>query len=271
MENRQDVCGTERKTMFDMRRIGRKISDLRKAKNMTQMALADALGISFQAVSNWERGESMPDIAKLGELSEIFDCSIDEILCNTRAAEIVMELSSGEPASDLTTAELVDAAPILPPAQLEVCAKEQTVSITLSSVVSLAPFLNSETLAELAQSKVNEGCTVEELALLAPFLDEADLGKILHQKLDSCTAGELAGVAPFLSEEDLADLAMTKLKGGCSLQELTGLAPFLSDEALAGLARTKLQAGGSLDELSALAPFLDERTLGELVKKLLSE
>ena len=59
----------ERKTMFDMQKIGRKISELRKSRNMTQMALADALGISFQAVSNWERGESMPDIAKLGRFS----------------------------------------------------------------------------------------------------------------------------------------------------------------------------------------------------------
>ena len=44
--------------MFDMKQIGKKITDLRKAHNMTQMELADKLGISFQAVSNWERGVS---------------------------------------------------------------------------------------------------------------------------------------------------------------------------------------------------------------------
>ena len=43
--------------MFDMVKIGRKIASCRKKKNMTQMALADALGISFQAVSNWENGD----------------------------------------------------------------------------------------------------------------------------------------------------------------------------------------------------------------------
>ena len=48
--------------MLNMERVGRKISELRRERNMTQMELADQMGISFQAVSNWERGTSMPDI-----------------------------------------------------------------------------------------------------------------------------------------------------------------------------------------------------------------
>ena len=44
---------------FDMRRIGQTIAGLRRQHNMTQMALADAMGVSFQAVSNWERGVSI--------------------------------------------------------------------------------------------------------------------------------------------------------------------------------------------------------------------
>lgn len=43
---------------FNMDQIGRKISELRREQSMTQMELADKLGISFQAVSNWERGVS---------------------------------------------------------------------------------------------------------------------------------------------------------------------------------------------------------------------
>ena len=45
--------------MFDMKQIGKNITNLRKTNNMTQMELADKLGISFQAVSNWERGDSL--------------------------------------------------------------------------------------------------------------------------------------------------------------------------------------------------------------------
>mgnify|MGYP002555568186 CR=1 FL=1 len=58
--------------MFDMQQMGIRISNLRKAAQLTQTELADRLGISFQAVSNWERGLSMPDISKLAELASLF-------------------------------------------------------------------------------------------------------------------------------------------------------------------------------------------------------
>lgn len=44
--------------MFNIVNVGRKISQLRKNKNMTQMELADRMNVSFQAVSNWENGGS---------------------------------------------------------------------------------------------------------------------------------------------------------------------------------------------------------------------
>ena len=79
--------------MFDQQRIGANIMKARKAKGYTQMTLADALGVSFQAVSNWERGQTCPDIANLSELSRVLDLSIDELLGNRRAAEITREIA----------------------------------------------------------------------------------------------------------------------------------------------------------------------------------
>ena len=66
--------------MFNMKQVGRKILALRKERNMTQTELADEMGVSFQAVSNWERGNSMPDISKLPQLAELFGCTVDELL-----------------------------------------------------------------------------------------------------------------------------------------------------------------------------------------------
>ena len=44
-------------------RLGKKIRELRKAKNISQEVLAQYLGISFQAVSKWENEMAMPDVA----------------------------------------------------------------------------------------------------------------------------------------------------------------------------------------------------------------
>ncbi len=56
------------------------IKKLRKEKGLTQDALAEILGVSFQAVSKWERNESYPDITLLPVISSLFNTSIDDLL-----------------------------------------------------------------------------------------------------------------------------------------------------------------------------------------------
>ena len=60
--------------------IADRIQSLRKAKGMSQEELADAAGVSRQAVSKWESEQSIPDIDKIVILSEIFDVTTDYIL-----------------------------------------------------------------------------------------------------------------------------------------------------------------------------------------------
>lgn len=57
-----------------------KIAELRKEKGIGQQDLADVLGISFQSVSKWENGVTMPDITLLPDIAEYFNVSVDEIL-----------------------------------------------------------------------------------------------------------------------------------------------------------------------------------------------
>ena len=65
---------------MDNIKIGKYIKTLRKNKNMTQKELADELCVSFQAVSKWEIGETLPDTSLLLKLCDILDTSVDKLL-----------------------------------------------------------------------------------------------------------------------------------------------------------------------------------------------
>ena len=59
--------------------IGAKIRELRKARGITQEQLAEAVGVSFQAVSKWENGISLPDITMAPALANYFSVSMDTL------------------------------------------------------------------------------------------------------------------------------------------------------------------------------------------------
>jgi len=65
---------------LDLTTIGFQIQSLRKSKGYTQNQLGDMVGVSFQAVSKWERGETLPDIATFAILAEVLDTTIDNLL-----------------------------------------------------------------------------------------------------------------------------------------------------------------------------------------------
>lgn len=60
--------------------IGETIKRIRKAKDITQEALAEILGVSCQSVSRWELGICYPDMELLPVLAEIFGISVDQLL-----------------------------------------------------------------------------------------------------------------------------------------------------------------------------------------------
>ena len=55
-------------------------SDLRKKNNITQAELAQRLNYTDKAVSKWERGESLPDVAVLKQIADIFSVKIDYLV-----------------------------------------------------------------------------------------------------------------------------------------------------------------------------------------------
>ena len=60
--------------------LGKRIAVLRKEKGLKQDTLAEALGVSPQAVSKWENDQTCPDISLLPKLAELLGVSVDELL-----------------------------------------------------------------------------------------------------------------------------------------------------------------------------------------------
>lgn len=65
---------------MNIEKVGEQIAVLRKSKGLTQSELGERIGVSFQAVSKWERGETLPDITLLPDLAKILETTIDFIL-----------------------------------------------------------------------------------------------------------------------------------------------------------------------------------------------
>ena len=62
-----------------MIKLGEKIKSLRKQKNISQEVFAGYLGVSFQAVSKWENGNTMPDVTMIPAIASFFGVSTDEL------------------------------------------------------------------------------------------------------------------------------------------------------------------------------------------------
>ena len=74
--SKKELTSTEVSSM----KIGSNIAALRKEKGITQEELANALGVSAQAVSKWENNSSCPDVSLLTVIADYFGVTVDALL-----------------------------------------------------------------------------------------------------------------------------------------------------------------------------------------------
>lgn len=85
---------------MDAKRVGALIAALRRSQGLTQQQLADRIGVTNRAVSKWETGQGLPDIAVLPELAQALGCTVDELLAgelNQKQAEPDTRTEAPEP------------------------------------------------------------------------------------------------------------------------------------------------------------------------------
>ena len=68
--------------------IGENIKILRKNMGIGQEILANAVGVSVQAVSKWETGQSLPDVGIIPDIADFFKVSIDSLFFGENAADM---------------------------------------------------------------------------------------------------------------------------------------------------------------------------------------
>ena len=236
--------------MFDTVTIGRKIAELRKAHNMTQFELADALGISFQAVSNWERGASMPDISKLPELAEIFGVTIDEVLGKNNPA--IVQLAHGETIDTraVTPEEIEEAAMIAKPSQLEKTVADNFDSLTDAAASASSPESEDKTPGENREKSESHDYGV--LKVLLPYLNDSDVARLAREAL---AKGKSIGIfLPFMDEKSVDELAQSAFEKG-GIDAITSYLPFMSDDKVDGMLAIAAQRG---DSIAYLLPFASD-------------
>ncbi|MCL2571204.1 MAG: helix-turn-helix domain-containing protein [Defluviitaleaceae bacterium] len=255
---------------MNMQDIGLRISELRKQRDMTQLELADKMGVSYQAVSSWERGSTMPDISRLPEISQILEVSIDQLLGNGAQTEIVKNILNQQ--TDVYTDEskpqiqdIAEIAHMLKPSQIDqLVERADPKGISIGELVGFAPFISKEALSQLAM-KAEDAGDISGLCSIAPFLDRKTLDRIAMNVYNIGDIGNLCSLAPFLSKEVLNELAL-KINEIEGIGALSGIAPFISKKTLGQLAMKAIDSG-DIHELYGIAPFLDKELLSELILK----
>ena len=261
--------------MFDMQKIGKKIAGLRKANNLTQLELADKLGISYQAVSNWERGDSMPDISKLEDISKIFDISIDDLLENDHKTKVIHNIRDNKMVGDAPAEDIKDVLPLFSPKDVEETIKnvkfpDKSALDTKKAEMlrAFAPFLSEKTLEEIYFENVND-LEIEALTDLAPFMSTLTLEKIVFES-QFVNIDNLPDLAPFLSSKCLHDFCFKEMsKETFNIDAFSDLAPFLDSKDMNSLFdNLKSFHNYTFEQLEELLPFLESDVIDKTISSV---
>ena len=227
------------KKMFDTNKVAKNIKEARTRMNMTQMNLADEMGVSYQAVSNWERGNSMPDISKLPDLCKILNISFEELVGERTAQTDIAEKLMQDENADVTLEEVAQIGQLVKPDKIERKVNETIEdgkTVPFSVLVELAPFMDSDTLSKMAEEIAE--IDFEKLDEIIPFIDRETLDRIVDKCIQrgNLDVENMLLLAPFLSKVSMQKIVNYLVAHNRS-EDLIEIAPFMSKEMFANLRR----------------------------------
>lgn len=226
--------------------IGKTIADYRKAANMTQSEVADKLGVTYQAVSKWERDESLPDITMLPKIADLFNISIDNLLRGSFEMKEEKEVE--------TAKQIIE----------EAAVSETEKNNDSKEEIDLTETIFSEVEQDIEDNLIDVSGLLEQLA---PLMKPNQLDRVISKlgKVDK----KLNKVYPFLKRERMDELIeMTPLDE----LELDELLPFLNSAQRDLLIKKIVLLEDVPDwlDLDELYPFLNSNQKTVLLSWLLA-
>ena len=291
-KSKSEILKSSQCEVFDIMKVGANISRLRKSAGLTQTELADRLNVSFQAVSNWERGQSCPDIANLMELAKLFGVSVDRILGSERAAELVTDISE-EKAPKMSAEEIKNFAPILDEAQADSVVRKNLLDDnedcktteeerrgednlepeSLFTVpTSLLPYLSDDLINELIADAVKKDGIDAIPDDWLPFVDEDVLSEIAREIMEKDGISAIPeDWLPFIDEDSFSDMVdIVCEKNGIGALPSDWL-PYIGEEWISEQAKKAVEKGGKDALPTDWLPFVDEEVLGKIAREIMEK
>lgn len=194
--------------MIDNIRTGKMIAQLRLSRGLTQQQLASMLGVSHQAVSKWESGQALPDIATMLELTRFFGITIEQLITEQSGDASAEEADQG--AEEQNEMEENDE-------------NREVQDMTIQQMLQMAPFMSKEAVEEIAMG-MQERMSAAQLARLAPFVRQECLEALLEKHAPALDWDALRRLAPFMSRESVDELARRIASGEMKVDP--GVDPF---------------------------------------------
>lgn len=261
-----------------MNNIGKTIADYRKQANMTQSEVADALNVTFQAVSKWERNESLPDITLLPKLAELFHVSIDQLLCGSfqiqddasmKAAKAVChEEEIDEDTFNFSgIASLLESmAPLIKPDKLDQIFEKAGKKLK-NSTSDLYPFMSEDNFTVLIESlDLNNEEDLKKAVSMMPYLSEKNIDELLDN-FDYIHVNP--AFYPFLNEKQL-QLILDLLLENEAFEKLTALYPFLEECDIEKACEYMIHED-CLNTISSAYPFISDQYARQLMQYYLEQ
>ncbi len=238
--------------MFDVERVAKTIKTKRIEKNMTQGDLADKLFVSFQAVSNWERGNSMPDISKLENLCNVLEISVDELLgIGEKAEKKEQILSKGE---KLSFKELYKIAEQVDEKYIKAVIEADNCEITdIEGFFELIEYLPDETVANVI-GRVSSKKLKELSELIEDFGDEAQ-DAYVARCIEADELNLLLNNAEFFSRENL-DFVIDYFINTGNADMLSEIYPYLEEYQLCRIVRALLESNAEEEKISEAYDYI---------------